>query len=118
MSRHRRPCATRWLAPVAAALALSACAGWYQSERFRPIAETAAATSSTCPLVTTTQLRWWSFRVEGCGETRYYRCWYKRHGLGTQCCRRVETENDASKLFIASLDHPGGAYAESTVCWN
>lgn len=104
---------------VVIALGLTGCSGWYRSGRFQPIAEAAAVHASGCPAVSTTALHWWAFQIDdACGHTAYYRCWYKRHGQGTQCCRRVESEHDAAKLLIASLDHPGGAYPETTVCWN
>lgn len=85
--------------------------------RFQQIAYDAAATSLDCSALYLTPLRSWSFRAAGCGQVTYWRCWYKKHTLGeTQCCRRVETESDAIKVFIAALDHPGGPYPETAHC--
>lgn len=84
---------------------------------FKDFAAYTAAQASSCPDLQLTPLRWWSFRAEGCCEVSYWRCWYKSMAMGgIQCCRRVANERDATKLFIAALDHPGGPYPETARC--
>jgi hypothetical protein len=85
--------------------------------RWKEVASHAAALSSSCPELLITPLRDWSFRAEGCCEVSYWRCWYKSETMGAvQCCRRVANERDATKIFIAALDHPGGPYPETALC--
>lgn len=85
--------------------------------RFREVASHAAAQASSCPDLRLTSLRGWSFRAEGCCEVTYWRCWYRSQTMGeVQCCRRVASERDATKIFIGALDHPGGPYPETALC--
>lgn len=97
-----------------AALLFSALAGCVTA-RFEQVAQSAAAQASSCPSQHMTKLKDWAFRSEGCDQITYWRCWTK--GVRPNpCCRRVETEQDAVKLFTPALDHPGAPYPESVRC--
>jgi hypothetical protein len=52
---------------------------------------------------TVTQLNGWSFRVDACEGTHYYRCSYRRKSMGrTQCCREVADASAASAFLSPS----------------
>lgn len=111
MQKHS--CRAAWLGLCLMVLPVGGCV----TARFKEVATNAAAVASSCPDLRLTPLREWSFRAEGCCEVSYWRCWYQSMAMGgVQCCRRVANERDATKIFIAALDHPGGPYPETTRC--
>jgi hypothetical protein len=84
-------------AALAALSMLAGCANL----RFQPYVGFLARSEMCCPTATVQQLRGWAFKVEGCGQTVYWRC---STGSDGDCCWPVPTERAATRVL--GLGHP------------
>lgn len=85
-----------------------------QTARFEPLVFESALRSLRCSTLRVTQLETsWAYRVQGCAQQAYYRCVSK---AARNCCRRVETDQDAIRLLRPAITHPGGPFPETMIC--
>src|SRR5262249_28849330 len=83
----------RPLSALASLMALLGCGCAFQ--RLDDHAHHAACSALQCPALRQTRLRWWAFRVEGCGQVTYWRCALSQLD---RCCWQVASERQAVRV--------------------